>query len=378
MVKHLPFASGLFVAIVIGCLSHQTAVSDSVAGDQLGKIVVSRRTLTAQGGRVDWCAANNLIAFDRMTGSDSSEVFVIRPDGSAERCITCNIPGLPEGIRGQPAWHPSGEFLVIQVQGKFYKGSRFEFVSWGIHNDLWLIAANGQWAQQLIETEYLGASLHPHFSDSGDRLFWTVRYSTGKKIRQRLFQQTPGKENPWDGWHLAIADLNRDVSGKAKLTNRIDLYRGEGGFFESHALKSDVIWFSHTKGGRPLVDDIYRARWDGTQRVNITKSPATWEEHGEPSPGGSLVTFNSSRSFDWKNPPDTAKTLRLELWAHQASTGNIFRLTDFNKQIADRGRVLTSDYAWGPFGREIAVYYATFGRGSITQKIDIVRLDRAY
>jgi len=378
MVKHLPFASGLFVAIVLGCLSHQTAVSDSVAEDQLGKIVVSRRTLTAQGGRVDCCAANNLIAFDRMTGSDSSEVFVIRPDGSAERCITCNIPGLQEGIRGQPVWHPSGEFLVIQVQGKFYKGSRFEFVSWGIHNDLWLIAANGQWAQQLIETEYLGASLHPHFSDSGDRLFWTVRYSTGKKIRQRLFQQTPGKENPWDGWHLAIADLNRDVSGKAKLTNRIDLYRGEGGFFESHALKSDVIWFSHTKGGRPLVDDIYRARWDGTQRVNITKSPATWEEHGEPSPGGSLVTFNSSRSFDWKNPPDTAKTLRLELWARQASTGNIFRLTDFNKQLADRGRVLTSDYAWGPFGREIAVYYATFGRGSITQKIDIVRLDRAY
>ena len=130
MVKPLPFTLGLFVAIVIGCISHQTDVSDSAAGDQFGKILVSRRTLTAQGGRVDWCAVNNLIAFDRMTGSDSSEVFVIRPDGSAERCITCNIPGLPEGIRGQPAWHPSGEFLVIQVQGKFYKGSRFEFVSW--------------------------------------------------------------------------------------------------------------------------------------------------------------------------------------------------------------------------------------------------------
>ena len=378
MVKHLPFTLGLIVAIVIGCLSHQTAVSDSAAGDEFGKIVVSRRTLTAQGGRVDWCAANNLIAFDRMTGTDSSEVFVIRPDGSEERCITCNVPGLPEGIRGQPAWHPSGKFLVIQVQGKFYKGSRFEFVSWGIHNDLWLIAANGQWAQRLIETEYLGASLHPHFSDSGDRLFWTVRESTGKKIRQRLFQQTPGKENPWDGWHLALADFNRDVSGKAKLTNRIDLYRGEGGFFESHALKSNVIWFSHTKGGRPLVDDIYRASWDGTQRVNITKSPATWEEHGELSPKGTLVTFNSSRSFNWKNPPDTAKTLRLELWARQMSTGNIFRLTDFNNQLTDRQRVLTSDYAWGPYGREIAVYYATFGKDSISQKIDILRLDQAY
>jgi hypothetical protein len=150
MLRRLPPTFGLLAAVVIGCLSNQAAVTNSATEDELGNIVVSRRTLTAHGGRVDWCAANNLIAFDRMTGTDSSEVFAIRPDGSAERCVTCNVPGLPKGIRGQPAWHPSGEFLVIQVQGKFYKGSRFEFVSWGIHNDLWLIAANGKWAQRLI------------------------------------------------------------------------------------------------------------------------------------------------------------------------------------------------------------------------------------
>ena len=378
MAKRFTLTIGLFVVIVIGCSARQESATQSATGPEFSNIVVSRRTLTTNGGRVDWCASNNLIAFDRMTGTDTSEVYVIRPDGSGERCITCNSTNLPKGIRGQPAWHPSGEFLVIQVQGRFYKGSRFEFVAWGIHNDLWLIAASGKWSQRLIETEYLGASLHPHFSDTGDRLFWTVRESTGKKIRQRLFHKTPGHENPWDGWHLAIANFKRDFSGKAKLTNRIDLYRGEGGFFESHALRADVIWFSHTKSGRPFVDDIYRARWDGTQRVNITKSPGTWEEHGEPSPNGSLVTFNSSGSFDWKHPPDTAKTLRLELWARQMDTGNIFRITDFNKLKTNRGRVLTSDYAWSPSGREIAVYYATFSRGSFTQKIDVLSLDRAY
>jgi len=378
MAKRFTFAVGLLAAIVIGCLSRQEGVTGSTTGDEFRNIVTSHRTLTEHGGRVDWCPSTNLIAFDRMTGENTSEVYVIRPDGSGERCVTCNTPRLPKGIRGQPAWHPSGEFLVIQVQGKFYGGNRFEFVSWGIHNDLWLIAADGSWAQLLVEAEYLGASLHPHFSDTGDRLFWTVRESTGKKIRRRLFHKTPGQENPWDGWHLAIANFKRGTAGKAKLTNRVNLYRGEGGFFESHALRGDMIWFSHTKSGRPLVDDIYRARLDGTQRVNITKSPGTWEEHGEPSPKGSLVTFNSSRSFDWKNPPDTARTLRLELWARQMKTGNIFQLTNFNKQLAGRGRVLTSDYAWSPSGREIAAYYATFGRGSITQAIDILRLDRAY
>ena len=162
------------------------------------------------------------------------------------------------------------------------------------------------------------------------------------------------------------------------LTNRVDLFRGQGGFFESHALKKDMIWYSHTKGGRPFVDDTFRARWDGTRRVNITSSPGTWEEHAEPSPNGQLVTFNSSRRFDWKHPPDTAGSLRLELWAQQTSTGKIFRLTDFNKQAAGQERILTSDYAWSPSGKEIAVYYATFGRGSASQKIDILKLNRAY
>jgi hypothetical protein len=78
------------------------------------------------------------------------------------------------------------------------------------------------------------------------------------------------------------------------------------------------------------------------------------------------------------SPPDTAGSLRLELWAQLTSTGKIFRLTDFNKQLAGHERILTSDYAWGPSGKEIAVYYATFGRGSVTQKIDILKLDRSY
>ena len=108
----------------------------------------------------------------------------------------------------------------------------------------------------------------------------------------------------------------------------------------------------------------------------VTNS-ATADELGKIVVSRRTLTAQGGR-VDWKNPPDTARTLRLELWARQMSTGNIFRPTDFNKQLADRGRVLTSDYAWGPLGREIAVYYATFSRGLVTQKIDILSLDRTY
>ena len=72
--------------------------------------VVASRTLTDNGGRLDWCRATDTIAFRRVVGRGVSEVYTIDPDGSGERCLTCGTPGLPRGIRGQPAWHPSRGF----------------------------------------------------------------------------------------------------------------------------------------------------------------------------------------------------------------------------------------------------------------------------
>lgn len=375
-------AAGLALVAVAAC-TVQTQKEPTVAPPQKAvdpgeNLVVSSRILTTNGGRLDWCHARNLIAFDRVTSRSTTEVFVISPDGSNERCVTCSAPLLPKGVRGQPAWHPSCEFMVIQAQGEHYQGSRFEFVSWGIHNDLWLVADDGRWTQKLVSVEKLGASLHPHFSDNGERLFWTARRSTGRKIRQRMLDRTPGGENPWDGWYLSIARFVMPVQSKAQLLERVNLYEHEGGFYESHALRGNTIWFSHTTGGRPFVDDVYYARADGAGRINITRSPSTWEEHVEESPGGRLMTFNSSRAFDWRHPPDLAASLRLELWARRVDTGQTHQLTRLNERAKPGTRILTSDYAWGPGGQEIAFYYATFGEGQPAQTIEILRLDRRY
>ena len=340
--------------------------------------VVSSRTLTDNGGRLDWCHATDTIAFDRVVGRGASEVFTINPDGTGERCLTCGMTGLPPGIRGQPAWHPSCDFLVIQVQGRHFEGNRFEFVSWGIHNDLWIISADGAAAQRLVEVAPLGASLHPHFSDDGGRLIWTVRESTGQTIRQPLNprNRTPGRENPWDGWHIAIADFQQR-DGSFSLTNRRDLFRGMRGFFETHALQGDTIYFSHTRLGRPFVDEVYRARADGSAWVNLSNSPGTWDEHAKLSPGGQVITFNSSRGFDWRHPPDLAATLRMELWARTAD-GTVAQITRYNEGLAPRQRAIASDYAWGPDGRRIASYALITGGGQARQVIEILTLDRAY
>ena len=340
--------------------------------------VVATRTLTEDGGRLDWCHASDTIAFDRVIRRGVSEVFTIDPDGSGERCLTCATPGLPAGIRGQPAWHPSCRFLVIQVRGRHFDGNRFEFVSWGIHNDLWIVSADGMSAQLLVEVGPLGASLHPHFSDIGDRLIWTVREPTGRAIRQPLVprHRTPGRENPWDGWHIAIADFGVS-DGRYTLSRRRELFRGRGGFFETHALVGDTIYFSHTALGRPFVDEVFRARSNGRGWINLSESPGTWEEHAEPSPGGQLVTFNSSRGFDWAHPPDLAATLRTELWARTAD-GRTVRITRYNEGLGPRQRAIASDYAWGPNGQRIASYALIAGGLQSRQVIEILTLDQPY
>ncbi|MEE9607914.1 MAG: hypothetical protein V3U03_09255, partial [Myxococcota bacterium] len=235
-------------------------------------------------------------------------------------------------------------------------------------------------AQRIVVADPLGASLNPRFSDDGRRLFWSVKEKTGRRVRQSALGRTPGSENPFAGWHLAIADFERPEGGRAEIERRVDLYRGEGGYFEAQAMLGDTILFSHTPGGQRFVESLYRARSDGSDRVALTAVPSTaWNASGMPSPGRSLVTFTSSRSFDWSYARDKRSKLRLELWALTGG-GDLVQLTDFNKELPDQSkRVIVADHAWGPSGRDIAVYSSAIGGdGTVRQRITILSLNEAF
>ncbi len=346
-------------------------------GREGGPEVVDRFQLTDDGGRVSWCHGSNLIAFDRAVDDEQMEVYAVRPDGTDERCITCDTPDIPSGLRGQPEWHPSCEYLMLVVPGQHAEGTRFEHPSWGVHCDLWLVAADGSWAHELLRAPYLGATLHPHFSDDGARVFWAARAPTGETVSQ-LIEPTPGEESQWDGWYLSVADFKApDAEGGPALEGRRDLFTDVGGFYESHALEGDTIWFSHTADGAPFIDEGYSARADGSELTPITNSPGTWEEHTEPSPGGSLISFNSSRATDWEHPPDVALTLTMEIWALTES-GEAVQLTRYNDETPLATRAVTSDYAWGPDGRYIVAYRAEASLSVVKEYVEILTLDRDY
>ena len=72
---------------------------------------------SGKGGRVSWSKARNIIAYDRLGANGGFyDVWTINPDGSGDTCLTCGIAALGTKNKGNPDWHPSGNFLAIQVQ----------------------------------------------------------------------------------------------------------------------------------------------------------------------------------------------------------------------------------------------------------------------
>lgn len=355
------------------------------AGGAHRPTVVDVQPLKAtDGGRVDWCDGAELIAFDTIDASLNWQVHTVRPDGTDEQCLTCSTPGLPATVRGQPAFHPGCEFLVIQVKDLDAPDppgvpARYFGPGWGIKSELWVLRADGSEAFELVTLQQpTEASLHPHFSAAGDQLFWTAR------------DVTSAAGFPWSGWYLIVAPFSFPPAGVPTVGARQDIFRtgapDDRGFFESHELAEATLWFSRTDDGQPFVDEGFRAPLaDPNAATNLTQAPGGWDEHVAPSPGGQLVAFNSSRAGDFQHPPDAFPELSMEIFALVVATGEVVQLTHFGDALSSGDQaagieVVTSDYDWAPSGDRLAVYWVRKEpTGAIlSQHIDLVTLDRAY
>src|SRR5262245_14384842 len=55
----------------------------------------SIQTIRALGGQVDWSPSENLIVYDAPGRGGYYELRIMAPDGSGDRCLTCDVPQLP-------------------------------------------------------------------------------------------------------------------------------------------------------------------------------------------------------------------------------------------------------------------------------------------
>jgi len=330
------------------------------------------------GGRVSWYQgqAHSKVLFDRVTNalSANTDVFMMEPDGSNVECLTCDITEITNRFVGQPVWHPDGIHCIIQVENANSSHTRYEHVSFGLNNDLWLLNTQTKTAEKMISSLLNGAALHPQFNPSGDKLMYSRRIATGVVI-PALVGVTPGGENHWSGWNIEIRDFDMSASGPAKVGGG-GLFRPNGnGFYETHSIDQNIV-YSFTPNGLGYVDDCYSTDLNFQNQINITQNPNRWEEHLTYSPSKNHFIFISSRhDTGWEYPQSDTRTISTELFMKNPICGAPKQLTQFNSTQPEF-RTLTSDFDWSSDGKSVIFLAAKIHRTNIILSTnEIWRLD---
>ena len=179
-----------FLALLAAAALAQTPATD--LGVSVGK-AESLRTLKllVEGSRtVDWAPRGDKIAYDRVDGTGYSRLYIANPDGTGESCITCLPLGFRKRHAGNPAWHPSGRYIVFQLEKPFRRrGEPLPFMAVpgrNLGDDLWAITPDGKRFWNLTQRAELGGrSLSPRFSAEGDWMVWSERIAAGCWILSR-------------------------------------------------------------------------------------------------------------------------------------------------------------------------------------------------
>lgn len=307
--------------------------------------------LSKTGGRVDWLWRGDIIAYDRMGDDGYYDIHRIRPSGEELGCLTCDIPGLPQRDVGQPAWHPTGEWLVFQAEKDIHARVRLRNATspgGGTYNDLWVLDMATMKASLLYEvaaTDPAG-TLHAHFSADGKMLSWSERYGESSLRR--------GHELGL--WKLVIAEFVADPS--PHLENVRSFVPGAEGFYENHGFSPDgnvLLFTSNFVPRRPAYqNNIYRYALATSDTTALTSVP--YNEHASYSPDGRTIAWMTDN--DVPRQPD-GLTGGSEWWLMNADGSGKTRLTYFNQVTysPSPGKLFAaSDLSWGPDGKRFAGY----------------------
>jgi Tol biopolymer transport system component len=334
--------------------------------------VATVSTLVEHAGRLDWSHATGLIAFDTLGADGYYDIGIVRADGSQRRNLTARHPDLPSRHVGQPAWHPSGDYLVVQAEKQVHPRAGLKRAvepGAGVYNDLWLLVLESGRAYPLrvVADEPGNGVLHAHFSRDGSQLAWSEMYAPGK-----IF----GKRNLLGRWRLMVADFSFETDGP--LLSNIRAYEPGGpGFYENHGFSPDggsLLFSSNFEGKGRLDSHIYTMDLRTERLVRLTQGRG-WNEHAHYSPDGEHIA--------WMLRNSDRREKGTDFWLMRADGSAKRRLTYFNRKGHPHhagDAVVAADLAWSPDGSSIAAYHRT-GAGienkQSAKKVVLIRLDMA-
>ena len=354
----------LIVGGVLAAAQHAPSVLAAPGDSAVRGPEVEVIPLVEEGGRPDWSHALNVIAYDRLGADGYYDVHLITPDGLLGPCMTCNHPNLPNKNIGNPAWHPNGQFLVIQVEKAVHDGTAASATpGLGINNDIWLLGRDGSTVMQVTDVAEGMGVLHPHFSRDGRRLVWAERVAEGP--------------NPSGIWVIRVLSFE-DTESLDVRSASVTTYMPMGpALYETHGFSPDgskIVFTAHDVIYQPNHSwlDIYTLELDTGALQRLTFSPYGWDEHAHYTLDGQHMTWISSRDCNcFALPPDNIST---ELYLMNADGTGKLKLTALNDPLPpDAPRDIAADHS-GPSGTSLVLYVQ---KGEETRPLEgrLVRVD---
>ena len=344
------FVSIVLLALVPYAFAKKTIAQNPELQQVLGSVhspnsrVKSITVLKENGGRVSWSPIGNFILMDQKNDDGYYDIYKIRPDGSEEQCLTCDKGEvLGKGHIGQPEWHPSGKYMVFQVQKLKKQGNWGRDLAatpgFGRHSDLWLMELSTTRCYLLRQTPDTEASgvLHPHFSDDGTKLTWAEMYGA------------PNMFKGYGKWTIQLADFA--FEGARPVLSNIKSYEpGKPGWYENHGLSPDgrkLLFTSSFAFKKPFHSNVYS--YDIAEKRLELLAEGKWNEHALYSPSGKKILYMSSAH----NKGGT------DYWSMNLDGSGKISITDWNNPELTTWKnkmIVAADASFSPDGKYLVAY----------------------
>lgn len=320
-------------------------------------VVTAMRRIAENGGRCAWSPDGGRIAFDRKGPDGYYDLWVMNADGTGATCLTCTGPaGFPRRHAGNPSWHPSGRYILANVEkdenplvGKPLVEAYAE-PGIGRNNDLWLVAADGSRAWRLWENPTPASIIAPQpalynarFSHDGTRIAWT--------------HSPTGKGGAWGEFVIRVAGFSLDPAPRLDAASLVE-HRPQGGNFqEVHGWTPDdrrLDVSGNWRGGHEYDQDAGLLDLGTGEVTNLTPAPeGVWTEATHMRPQGDAIVFMSSEGYPLRGSQNWWTWLRTDYWAVRTDGTGKRRLTFFNEPGHaewNGDMVNVAQFSWKPDG----------------------------
>ena len=332
----------------------------------------------AEVGRVAWSAQGDWLAFDKRDPQHGNyQLWVMRRDGTFERCLTCEPLDLRRENCINPTWHPSGDWIVfqLQTQAKRLGFGPLELATGdrGLWSELEVIRHDGRGFWTLTRTnENGGTVIDPQFSFEGEQILWAER------VKSRVGR--------WGEWVLRVAQFRGGAV--PRLAKPKTFEPGEQRLFLSGSSftpddRGALIAGNLEPGQGENGMDVYRLAFEGAAVERLTRSPRAWDEKAVYTVKGDRILYVSASEITARDAGrNSAVPLELlrDLWVMNPDGTGAERLTFFNEpgsSEALRGAIV-DDFAQSPAGDEILAHVVWGDGAEVREGLYLIRLDESF